>query len=220
MDVVTSMNNNKGVSKPHNNNGVGSKDTRRFLAAFEVWAQGIPNLRALTGTKPVKSVISFLKGDAAIWATPIAKNISVHTSSNSIPLMYPNWANFRSAFIARFETADPALYQGKSSVASYAATFKQYSDRTGYLDTDLRDKFYNHLTDRVKDRLVHSQANTSLLANLIAEATRIDNRLNKQFREKAPLKTVTPATHHFQPINAPFTAARDTKPWMLMPPAL
>ncbi|KAF5366475.1 hypothetical protein D9757_013598 [Collybiopsis confluens] len=217
-DVVTSMNNNKGVSKPHNYNGVGSEDARRFLAAFEVWAQGVPNLRSLTGNEPVKSAISFLEGDAAIWATPIAENISAHTSNNNVPLTYPDWADFRAAFTARFETADPvtdaknmlkALYQGKNSVAAYAATFKQYSERTGYSDTDLRDKFYEHLTDRVKDGLVHSQANTSLLANLITEATRIDNRINERFRQKTPFKAVTPATHHFQPINAPFVAHRD-----------
>ncbi|KAF5358892.1 hypothetical protein D9757_014500 [Collybiopsis confluens] len=217
-DVVTSMNNNKGVSKPHNYNGIGSEDACRFLAAFKVWAQGIPNLRALTGNEPVKSAISFLEGDAAIWATPIAENISAHTSNNNVPLMYPDWADFRAAFTARFETADPvtdaknmlkALYQGKNSVAAYAATFKQYSERTGYSDTDLRDKFYEHLTDRVKDGLVHSQANTSLLANLITEATRIDNRINERFRQKTPFKAVTPATHSLQPINAPFIAHRD-----------
>ncbi|KAF5378699.1 hypothetical protein D9757_010786 [Collybiopsis confluens] len=217
-DVVTSMNNNKGVSKPHNYNGIGSEDACRFLAAFEVWAQGIPNLRALTGNEPVKSAISFLEGDAAIWATPIAENISAHTSNNNVPLTYPDWADFRAAFTARFETADPvtdaknmlkALYQGKNSVAAYAATFKQYSERTGYSDTDLRDKFYDHLTDRVKDGLVHSQANTSLLANLITEATRIDNRINERFRQKTPFKAVTPATHSLQPINAPFIAHRD-----------
>ncbi|KAF5370421.1 hypothetical protein D9757_013144 [Collybiopsis confluens] len=217
-DVVTSMNNNKGVSKPHNYNGIGSEDARRFLAAFEVWAQGIPNLRALTGNELVKSAISFLEGDAAIWATPIAENISAHTSNNNVPLMYPDWADFRAAFTARFETADPvtdaknmlkALYQGKNSVAAYAATFKQYSERTGYSDTDLRDKFYGHLTDRVKDGLVHSQANTSLLANLITEATRIDNRINERFRQMTPFKAVTPATHSLQPINAPFIAHRD-----------
>ncbi|KAF5391698.1 hypothetical protein D9757_002335 [Collybiopsis confluens] len=199
-DLVTNMNSNKGVSKPHNYNGIGSEDARRFLAAFEVWAQGIPNLRALTGNKLVKSAISFLEGDAAIWATSIAENISAHTSNNNVPLTYPNWADFRTVFTAHFETADPvtdaknmlkALYQGKNSVAAYAATFKQYSERTGYSDTDLRDKFYDHLTDRVKDGLVHSQANTSLLANLITEATRIDNRINERFRQKTPFKAVT-----------------------------
>ncbi|KAF5392585.1 hypothetical protein D9757_002098 [Collybiopsis confluens] len=212
IDLVTNMNSNKGISKPHNYNGIGSKDARRFLAAFEVWAQGIPNLRALTGNEPVKSAISFLEGDAATWATPIAENISAHTSNRNVPLTYPNWADFRAAFTARFETADPvtdAKKHGKNSVAAYTATFKQYSERTGYSDTDLRDKFYDHLTDRVKDGLVHSQANTSLLANLITKATRIDNRINEQFRQKTPFKAVTPAAHSFQPINAPFIAHRD-----------
>ncbi|KAF5348934.1 hypothetical protein D9757_015256 [Collybiopsis confluens] len=134
-DLITNMNSNKGVSKPHNYNGIGSEDACRFLAAFEVWAQGIPRIRTLTGHEPVKSAISFLEGEAAIWATPIAENISAHTSNNNIALTYPNWVDFKAAFIARFETADPVtdaktmlktLYQGKNSVASYAATFKQY----------------------------------------------------------------------------------------------
>ncbi|KAF5355378.1 hypothetical protein D9757_014592 [Collybiopsis confluens] len=217
-DLVTNMNSSKGVSKPHNYNGIGSEDARRFLAAFEVWAQGIPRIRTLTGHKPVKSAISFLEGEAAIWATPIAENISAHTSNNNIALTYPNWVDFKAAFIARFETADPVtdaktmlktLYQGKNSVASYAATFKQYSGRTGYSDVDLRDKFYDHLADRIKDGLVHTQANTSLLASLIAEAIRVDNRINERNRQKTPFKAVTPSAHHFQPGNPPFFPPRD-----------
>ncbi|KAF5337777.1 hypothetical protein D9757_015448 [Collybiopsis confluens] len=203
-DVVTSMNNNKGVSKPHNYNGSGHRVS--------------PILDLLTGNKPVKSAISFLEGDAAIWATPIAENISAHTSNNNVPLTYPNWADFRAAFVARFETADPvtdakrmlkALYQGKNSVASYAATFKQYSDRTGYSDVDLRDKFYDHLTDRVKDSLVHSNANTSSLANLIAEATRIDNRINERVRQKMPFQSGHPCYSSFPTDQRPFVAHRD-----------
>ncbi|KAF5353012.1 hypothetical protein D9757_014931 [Collybiopsis confluens] len=202
-DLVTNMNSSKGVSKPHNYNGIGSKDARRFLAAFEVWAQGIPRIRTLTGHEP---------------ATPIAENISAHTPNNNIALTYPNWVDFKAAFIARFETADPVtdaktmlktLYQGKNSVASYAATFKQYSGRTGYSDVDLRDKFYNHLAARIKDGLVHTQANTSLLASLIAEAIRVDNRINKRNRQKTPFKAVTPSAHHFQPSNPPFFPPRD-----------
>ncbi|KAF5369617.1 hypothetical protein D9757_010444 [Collybiopsis confluens] len=217
-DLVTNMNSNKGVSKPHNYNGIGSEDARRFLAAFEVWAQGIPRIRTLAGHEPVKSAISFLEGEAAIWATPIAENISAHTSNNNVALTYPTWADFKAAFIARFETADPVtdaktmlktLYQGKNSVASYAATFKQYSGRTGYSDVDLRDKFYDHLADRIKDGLVHTQANTSLLASLIAEAIRVDNRINERNRQKTPFKAITPSAHHFQPSNPPFFPPRD-----------
>ncbi|KAF5346210.1 hypothetical protein D9757_014055 [Collybiopsis confluens] len=222
-DLVTNMNSSKGVSKPHNYNGIGSEDARRFLAAFEVWAQGIPRIRTLTGHEPVKSAILFLEGEAAIWATPIAENISAHTSNNNIALTYPNWVDFKAAFIARFETADPVtdaktmlktLYQGKNSVASYAATFKQYSGCTGYSDVDLRDKFYDHLADRIKDGLVHTQANTSLLASLIAEAIRVDNRINERNRQKTPFKAVTPSAHHFQPGNPPFFPLEIQMPWM------
>ncbi|KAF5389425.1 hypothetical protein D9757_004406 [Collybiopsis confluens] len=184
---------------------------------------GIPRIRTLTGHEPVKSAISFLEGEAAIWATPIAENISAHTSNNNIALTYPNWVDFKAAFIARFETADPVtdaktmlktLYQGKNSVASYAATFKQYSGRTGYSDVDLRDKFYDHLADRIKDGLVHTQANTSLLASLIAEAIRVDNRINERNRQKTPFKAVTPSAHHFQPATHPSFLLETQMPWM------
>ena len=80
--------------------------------------------------------------------------------------MYANWEEFKKAFKARFETADHVvdakevlknLWQGRNTVAQYAATFKQYSNCTGYSDQDLCDRFYEHLADRIKDALVGSQ---------------------------------------------------------------
>ncbi|KAF5346786.1 hypothetical protein D9757_015495 [Collybiopsis confluens] len=195
-----------------------AKTPAAFLRHSKSGHREIPRIRTLAGHEPVKSAISFLEGEAAIWATPIAENISAHTSNNNVALTYPTWADFKAAFIARFETADPVtdaktmlktLYQGKNSVASYAATFKQYSGRTGYSDVDLRDKFYDHLADRIKDGLVHTQANTSLLASLIAEAIRVDNRINERNRQKTPFKAITPSAHHFQPSNPPFFPPRD-----------
>ncbi|KIK60055.1 hypothetical protein GYMLUDRAFT_244833 [Collybiopsis luxurians FD-317 M1] len=108
------------------------------------------------------AAISFLKGDAAIWATPIAENITQ----------------------AHFETADAVadakeslkhLWQGRNTVAHYAATFKQHASHTGYSDEDLQDHFYEHLADQIKDALVASQANTNSLKDLIDKAIHIDN---------------------------------------------
>jgi hypothetical protein len=192
--IVQSLNTNKGVSKPQNYDGKRSDDARRFLAAFELWADGIPAL-ASDDQKRIKSAISFLEGDAAIWATPISENISqVANKVANVALAYPTWTGFRDAFKGRFETVDAVidakqalkyLWQGKNTVAAYTATFKQYASRTGYSDRDLRDRFYDHLADRIKDALVASTKDTTLLNDLVEECIRIDNRQIQRAREKA-----------------------------------
>ena len=131
------------------------------------------------------AAISFLKGDTAIWATPIAENITqVNNWTQGVTLTYADWNAFKAAFKACFETADAMadtkeslkhLWQGRNTVAHYAATFKQHASCTGYSDEDLRDCFYEHLADQIKDALVASQANTNLLKDLIDEAICIDN---------------------------------------------
>ena len=63
-----------------------------------------------------------------------------------VTLMYPNWKEFKKAFKACFKTADDVvdakealknLWQGRNTVAQYAATLKQYANCTGYSDQDL-----------------------------------------------------------------------------------
>ena len=91
--VVQGLSTNKGVSKPQNYDGKSSEDARRFLAAFELWSQDIPRL-AHNGPERIKSAISFLEGDAAIWATPLSENISKAAANANVALLYPNWEDF------------------------------------------------------------------------------------------------------------------------------
>ena len=74
-DIAKNTNTNKGVGKPQNYDRKQSDDARCFLAAFELWAQGVQAL-ADDEKKRIKSAISFLEGEAAIWATPISENIA------------------------------------------------------------------------------------------------------------------------------------------------
>ena len=93
------------------------------------------------------AAISFLKGDTAIWATPIAENITqVNNWTQGVTLTYADWNAFKAAFKACFETADAMadtkeslkhLWQGRNTVAHYATTFKQHASRTGYSNEDL-----------------------------------------------------------------------------------
>lgn len=218
--LLSQSGNAKGVAKPSNYDGKRGDDARRFLAAFNLYADNIPSLSDYK--KRITSAISFLEGDAAIWATPFSEAIHASIAPNSI-VAYPfvAWADFEAAFKNRFETTDATtdakemlrrLYQGKSTVGQYAATFKQYSTRTGYSEVDLRDRFYEHLADRIKDALVLTDKSTATLEELIKVSIDIDNRQIQREQEKHKSRTpFTPATARPPgPSTAPFaSSARD-----------
>lgn len=134
------------MAKPQNYDGKRSDDAWRFLAAFELWSHQIPSLRS-DDEKRIKSAISYLEGEAAIWATPISENISnVDRGVLGATLAYRTWDSFKDAFKGRFETVDAEvdakailkkLWQNKNTVAAYASAFKQYASRTNYSDGDL-----------------------------------------------------------------------------------
>jgi hypothetical protein len=172
--------------------------------------------------KRITSAISFLEGDAAIWATPFSEAIHASSAQNSnVAYPFAAWADFEVAFKNRFETTDATtdaketlrrLYQGKSTVGQYAATFKQYSTRTGYSPEDLRDRFYDHMADRIKDALVLTDKPTATLEELIKVSIDIDNRQIQREQEKHKSRTpFTPATARSSgPAAAPYAPpARD-----------
>ncbi|KAJ3832235.1 hypothetical protein F5878DRAFT_654680 [Lentinula raphanica] len=171
-DIASNMGTSKSISKPQPYDGKRSDDARRFMAAFELWFWG---------------------GDAAIWATPISENISnVNNNVAGASFIYPTWNLFKEAFKARFETVNPVvdakealkgLWQGKNTHASY-----------------LRDRFYQHLSNRVKDGLV-------TLDGLIQEAMHIDNRQIKRAKERGQIPNSTSAFHAipFAPAHATST---------------
>ena len=220
-DIASNMGTSKSISKPQPYDGKRSDDARRFMAAFELWSQGISSLRGRNEER-IKSAISFLEGDAAIWATPISENISnVNNNVAGASFIYPTWNLFKEAFKARFETVNPVvdakealkgLWQGKNTVAAYAAAFKQHASRTGYSDPDLRDRFYQHLSNRVKDGLVYTdEDNIGTLDGLIQEAMHIDNRQIERAKERGQSITtpsrVPNSTSAFHAI--PFAPAHD-----------
>lgn len=210
----------KGVAKPSNYDGKRGDDARRFLAAFNLYAD---NIRGLDDYKKrITSAISFLEGDAAIWATPFSEAIHASSAQNStVAYPFAAWADFEVAFKNRFETTDAItdakemlrrLYQGKSTVGHYAATFKQYSTRTGYSQEDLRDRFYDHLADRIKDALVLTDKSTATLEELIKVSIDLDNRQIQREQERHKSRTpFTPATARAPgPAAAPYAPpARD-----------
>jgi hypothetical protein len=72
------------------------------------------------------------------------------------------------------------LFQGNGSVAEYAAKFENLAPLTNLSDEDLRQHFYEHLTDHVKDRLALTDKDISMYELVKAAAMVIDQRLHER----------------------------------------
>ena len=107
--------------------------------------------------KWIRIALSFLQDEAAVWATPYIEKMVKDK------IAFPAWNDFCAAFKLRFETQDESadakealrkLYQSKLSVPEYVARFREVMACTGYSDSDLCDRFYEHLSAEIKDLLV------------------------------------------------------------------
>ncbi|EEB99726.1 hypothetical protein MPER_00531, partial [Moniliophthora perniciosa FA553] len=84
--------------------------------------------------------------------------------------------------------------------------------RTGYSEADLRDRFYDHMSGRIKDELVHTACPIGTLEELIEVAINLDVRIRQRDTEKARRPAVTtmpaappPVLRPLAPSIAPFT---------------
>ena len=218
MQLTNSMSNSKAVNKPTPFSGERGDDAHHFLAAFTLWgmAQGAGlnvldaqgNAIRRLDAEWIRAALSFLQGDAAIWGAPAMEDFA-----NGMPPFGGRWDFFREQFKARFESADEVvdakeklrvLWQAGSTVPEYAAQFKQLMTRTGYSGIDLRDRFYEHLSSRIKDELVHSARATTTLDELIIVATDIDTRVRQRRAEKEREKRRTGETLEMTVTPTPF----------------
>ncbi len=188
------------VSKPKPWDGKGgSTEARHFLAAFNNWGFGqeraMNTLDPATNTwhreeqKWIQAVINHMEGDARTWALPHLEEL---LNLRRAPFGGA-WATFESEFTKRFipldisETARDALKkirQNKMSVAEYQSMFDQYSKQTGWSDNDHRQRFYDGLTDRIKDALSLTNLPIDTLDELRTAARSIDQRLRQRDAEK------------------------------------
>ena len=77
-----------------------------------------------------------------------------------------------------------ALKQGKNSVAEYISRFDQYKGQTGWSDTDHRTRFYDGLSEQLKDNLAISDRPITSLQELKAAAQVLDQHMRQQEAEK------------------------------------
>jgi Retrotransposon gag protein len=198
MQLANNLSKAKAVQKPSPFKGEHGSDARRFLAAFTMWAmaQGTSlnvvdqqgNAVDRRDMEWIRAALSFLQDDASVWAAPAMEEFA----DGGVPFN-DNWQRFRTQFKARFETVDEAvdakeklrvLWQDSSTVPEYAALFKEAMARTGYSSADLRDRFYEHLSTRIKDELVHTARPIGTLDELVMVASDLDIRLRQRRAER------------------------------------
>ena len=163
----------------------------------------------------IRAALSYLQDDASIWASLAMEEFA----TRGVPFS-GRWETFREHFKARFETVDEAvnakeklrvLWQDTFMVPKYAALFKELMACTGYSSADLRDRFYKHLSTRIKDELVHTARPISTLDELIMVASDIDVQVcqhcAKRDREKkrSGVGTRMTSTQNL-PSNSPFVS--------------
>jgi hypothetical protein len=139
-----------------------------------------------------------MEGDAHTWALPYLEELRTGT----IPFA-GLWATFINHFSQRFaplDTADAAqdalkkVQQKNGTVAEYTSLFDQYLAQTGWSLVDLRQRYYDGLNDRIKDRLSEIPTPPANLADLWAAMQNID--LHWQQREaetKGGTITISPS---------------------------
>lgn len=88
-----SVKSTKPLSKPQLYDGQRGDDTRRFMAAFKLWANGNVVAQTPPNKKPIiESALTFLEKDAVVWATPYTEAIN-NAKWPNLTAKYP-WADW------------------------------------------------------------------------------------------------------------------------------
>jgi hypothetical protein len=176
----------------------GSVEARHFLAAFNNYAQaqGDPlntfnqptNAWIINQTSWIQSVLNLMEGDARTWALPHLEELQ-HGRDPFGGI----WQTFVDQFSRRFAPLDTAesarealkkIRQGKGSVPEYMAQFDQHTGQTGWSDADHRQRFYDGLSEFVKDGLALTDRPIGTFDEVRAAAQVIDQCYRQRQAEK------------------------------------
>jgi hypothetical protein len=139
------------------------RDAERFLQACEVYFTQKDAQYSGNHKKKILYALSICEEKAGTWATPIVKDYLEGRTP------YATWDDFKDEFLKSFGSPDPAsdarfeiekLRQGEKSVAEYTATFALLSGRTGFGDTELREKYKRGLNYKVREKMATSSYDT------------------------------------------------------------
>ena len=187
------------VARPKAWNGKGgSVEARHFLAAFTNYAgnegDSLNDWDALNSRwiqndeRWIAAALNLMEEEARTWALPYLELLA-----QGLLAFQGDYNQFVQAFLKRFAPLDTteavrdalkALKQGKNSVAEYISRFDQYTGQTGWSDADHRTRFYDGLSEQLKDNLAISDRPITSLQELKAAAQVLDQRMRQREAEK------------------------------------
>ena len=138
--------------------------------------------------KWIAAILNLKKDEACTWALPYLEDLSTGGSPFT-----GDYDHFVAAFNKRFaphdsvKTARDALKhikQGMNSVAEYQAQFDQFMSQTGWSDADHRTRFYDGLSEAIKDSLAITDCPTRTLTELKKAAQVLDQQMRQRLAEK------------------------------------
>jgi hypothetical protein len=203
-------------AKPERYAGAIGATACSFLANFALWAnvQGermntrvpatttAPESWAADANLWIASAMSFLTGDAAMWALLYQEALT----KGDHP--FADWsafvAAFEACFIGRTQEADvrramAQLVQGNGSVAGYQVRFDNLALLTRHSDVDLWERYRKGLSDEVKDVLAISDRDVSDLAKLKEGVLAINKRMRERKDKRAAKAAKAPAQAQWRP---------------------
>ena len=195
-----SLGGSKTVARPKPWDGKGDlAAARHFLVAFSNWAMsqkekmndphiGAPGHFLCQDIDWIQAALNLMEGDTRTWVLPALEKMGKGTVPYNC-----DWDDFMEEFTWWFIPLDPAeaareaikkLRQGNHSVAEYKARFDEHSGLTGWSQVDLRTRFYDGLSDAIKDALAISDRPIQTLSLLVDAAQVLDTRLRQRKAEK------------------------------------
>ena len=133
--------------------------------------------------KWITAILNLMEDEARTWALPYLEDLSQGRSPFT-----GDYDNFMATFNKCFaphdsvETARDALKhikQGKNSVAEYQARFDQFTSQTGWSDADHCTRFYDGLSEAIKDSLAITDRPIRTLTKLKKAAQVLDQRMRQ-----------------------------------------
>ena len=187
------------VAHPKARNGKGgSVEARHFLAAFANYAGNegdtlnnwdpVNNMWIQNDERWIAAALNLMEEEARTWALPYLELLA-----QGLLAFQGDYSHFVQAFLKRFAPLDTteaardalkALKQGKNSVVEYISRFDQYTGQTGWSDADHRTRFYDRLSEQLKDNLAISDRPITSLQELKAAAQVLDQRMRQREAEK------------------------------------
>ncbi|KAG8734843.1 Retrotransposon-derived protein peg10 [Ceratobasidium sp. 414] len=184
---TTSSSRSLKINKPEKFDGSDLDKTSEFVVASQLYL--CDGAAGATAEQKITFVISLLTGSARMWVQPFLEQ-DLQAGMNQalqVPWLHDEaafWTEFNSRYadVNRKDTYREKLlklHQTTGSVQEYLTKFYAYLNLLGYGDTELCDRFYHGLHDKVKKLFSYQnfKHTSATFVQLVQHALTVDKHL-------------------------------------------